>query len=1308
MRPSTTHGSPIPATTSGGPAQNNGLIGANGGTRGCKKRRREGNRKRKKGQDGASSDDRIPPPSRRTDFDSDSGSDRDSSSSSSSGDEHRQPGRGTAPAPACRPETNSAGNQRREGGADGMQVEFDSDSDLGGSAGVVSAEKRGSSQQPDQEAGPPFREEEEKQDGVGRLDVDDEDGKGLKPTLSGAPFQDTEMRPLVLTNEAGGERAEVPAAVNRYLKDYQREGVEFMYRRVRHADGPKGVILADDMGLGKTVQTISLLLALLKKKGTGQDVKDLNARRKHKEHVSAAGKPILIVCPTALLSSWEKHLKEWGHFESRSILGGNPKRSAQSAETLLDAGQLEVVVVGQAMFRNSVDTLSKFDWLVVVFDEVHDFKNPKSKRAEAVDKMDKAEVLIGLTGTLVQNSLLDLWTVTNMIEPGCFGGRKDFEHHFVTPYLRGRKRGASRVDCEIGAERLKELQELRAKVVLRRDKSVLGDLLKGKIGTVVFCDLAEVQKLIYRTVLALPEFRLLATANEPCPCGRVDAKSGSCCGTYPKDETSEDEVDPKAVIWRRFHPNLTVCDKGPGCPYCVTFSAISKLQKLANHPCQLQVKPLREYEGMPEKMLHDIAFAQVAFSEQALAIMATRPGDDDDGASYSAFAGAGAEGGISGGGGGAVGGGEDWDRRLARPENFLQLCRDDTCGKMRTLKVLLERFRNKEKVLLFSYSTAMLDILQMLCSSEGYSFIRLDGNTKKDQRSEMIERFAKEDALGSNIFLISTKAGGTGLNLQSANKVILYDVNWNPAQDTQAEDRAYRIGQLRGVEVIRLVSTGTIEELTYMRHIYKLQTSAAAMGDKSDGGLRQFEGVQGDSSQQGELWGLSNLMKFSGESMLIKLRQEHGAGLPPLVRDSKDNLVMEPQENIVNVLNKYAAAENSNSGDGGATEEDRGQGFGGEEGEEEEFDDVGWGGVGAAGSGADPVKKNAELGGVVMAHDDMVAADQEEELPPGTQESINEVEMMDDDDTDDDGMDEAMDEAMGDADGGDCGPAGAQVEGDGGEQAADEPSWALAPTQPPNDVLEHDHEGEHGDGREQQASQVVSASSPSGVDVNAIHPSAENPSGLSGGKTRCTAGRCESVPGTESGAVGNRAAADDGVLSQAEAGAGAVAAARGRGGVPNQFLYAPAAQNVLDVFDDVDGGEEKDLREQKEQKEQKEEQEREESKVEYEYEYEYEYEEREHGQRKGGAGGTEGTRERSSSAGSSLDLEIPFTTHGDGGNDGLGAGAGARGPPGNNPVGAGTPPQQEDLDSSSELDLCVSTFPNVSFSAETQPPPGCL
>ncbi|CAN0083851.1 unnamed protein product, partial [Ectocarpus sp. 13 AM-2016] len=135
-------------------------------------------------------------------------------------------------------------------------------------------------------------------------------------------------------------------------------------------------------------------------------------------------------------------------------------------------------------------------------------------------------------------------------------------------------------------------------------------------------------------------------------------------------------------------------------------------------------------------------------------------------------------------------------------------------------------------------------------------------------------------------------------------------------------------------------------------------------------------------------------MKFSGESMLLELRQKYGNGLPPLLPDSKDGLVMEPQTNVVNIVNSYAAA-----GSTAAAEEDAQQreaASGEEEDEEEEFKDDALEAGGAGGR-----SQNAELGGVVMRHDEMVAADREQELPPGSQESIAEVDMMDEQSSDD-------------------------------------------------------------------------------------------------------------------------------------------------------------------------------------------------------------------------------------------------------------------------------------------------------------------
>ncbi|CAM9156448.1 unnamed protein product, partial [Laminaria digitata] len=611
-----------------------------------------------------------------------------------------------------------------------------------------------------------------------KVDDDDDDkddcldDEKLKPTLSNPPFEDPEMRPLVLENEEGGERAEVPAAVNRYLRGFQRDGIEFMWRRIRHSERPKGAILADDMGLGKTVQIIALLTALLKKTGTRQDLTDMKERAKRKEAVSAAGRPVLLVCPSSVLSGWEDHLARWGFFSSQSILssGGDGKGSIESITSKLDRGLLEVVCVGYTLFTNNQDTLAKYNWLLVVFDEVHSFKNPKTNRSQAVEKLGGAEVFIGLTGTLIQNELGEFWWIMNMIENGVLKTDAEFKQHFTTPILQGRKKGASKGDVELMASRLKELSVTRDKMVLRRTKEeVLGDLLRGKTGTVVFCKLTPVQSEIYRTVLSLPEFKLLAAAADPCQCGRPNSRSGSCCGVWPSDDSSPDLVDPRAVLWRKQHPTLETCGPKPACPYCCSFPALTKLQKVSNHPSLLQVSvPHRSSPGK-HKQQHEVAFAEVAFSETARAIMADCDFGGGRSGSCSGMNGSG-EGAGGGGGGGANS--RDWDRRLVRSNNFLQLCRDDLCGKMKTLKVLLKRFRYPaQKVLLFSYSTTMLDILQALMIAEGYTFLRLDGSTPVVDRKGIIKRYNEGDAVDNFVFLISTRAGGTGLNLQTANKV---------------------------------------------------------------------------------------------------------------------------------------------------------------------------------------------------------------------------------------------------------------------------------------------------------------------------------------------------------------------------------------------------------------------------------------------------------------------------------------------------------------------------------------------------------
>ncbi|CCW66257.1 unnamed protein product [Phytomonas sp. Hart1] len=150
-------------------------------------------------------------------------------------------------------------------------------------------------------------------------------------------------------------------------------------------------------------------------------------------------------------------------------------------------------------------------------------------------------------------------------------------------------------------------------------------------------------------------------------------------------------------------------------------------------------------------------------------------------------------------------------------------------GKMLILDKLLHRLKGdvegKHKVLIFSQFTSMLNILEDYCNMRGFRYCRIDGNTSSYDRDSYMATFNSPNG-ESFIFLLSTRAGGLGINLQAANHVIIYDSDWNPQMDLQAQDRAHRIGQTRSVRVYRFVTDGTIEERIYRRALKKLYLNA--------------------------------------------------------------------------------------------------------------------------------------------------------------------------------------------------------------------------------------------------------------------------------------------------------------------------------------------------------------------------------------------------------------------------------------------------------------------------------------------------
>lgn len=162
-------------------------------------------------------------------------------------------------------------------------------------------------------------------------------------------------------------------------------------------------------------------------------------------------------------------------------------------------------------------------------------------------------------------------------------------------------------------------------------------------------------------------------------------------------------------------------------------------------------------------------------------------------------------------------------------------------GKMLLLDRLLPSlFSRGHKVLIFSQFKTQLDILEDYIHMREWNVCRIDGSVAQDDRRQQIEDFNKDPTY--QIFLLSTRAGGQGINLASADTVILFDSDWNPQQDLQAIDRAHRIGQTRPVVVYRLATKGTVEESLLMsadakRRLEKLVIKKGGfktMGQKMD------------------------------------------------------------------------------------------------------------------------------------------------------------------------------------------------------------------------------------------------------------------------------------------------------------------------------------------------------------------------------------------------------------------------------------------------------------------------------------------
>ncbi|CAJ1954328.1 unnamed protein product [Cylindrotheca closterium] len=188
----------------------------------------------------------------------------------------------------------------------------------------------------------------------------------------------------------------------------------------------------------------------------------------------------------------------------------------------------------------------------------------------------------------------------------------------------------------------------------------------------------------------------------------------------------------------------------------------------------------------------------------------------------------------------------------------------ENCGKMVLLDKLLKRLHERgHRVLLFTQMTRILDIMEDYLVMRRFKYCRIDGNTTYEVREDYIDAFNKPDS-EKFIFLLSTRAGGLGINLQTADVVILYDSDWNPQADLQAQDRAHRIGQKREVQVFRFVTEHTVEEKIVERAQQKLKLDAMVV---QQGRLKEKDKLSRDELLEAVRFGADKIFKSKDSSI---------------------------------------------------------------------------------------------------------------------------------------------------------------------------------------------------------------------------------------------------------------------------------------------------------------------------------------------------------------------------------------------------------------------------------------------------------
>ncbi|CAF2881288.1 unnamed protein product [Rotaria sp. Silwood2] len=676
---------------------------------------------------------------------------------------------------------------------------------------------------------------------------------------------------------------EVDLMLVQYMKQHQVEGVRFLWSQVfesttriaasidkeKNEDrGGSGAILAHCMGLGKTFTTISLIHTLF--------------RYPQITHIHR----VLILCPLNTANNWKNEFRQWiGDLEpciNVYLFNADDiqkKDRIQFLRCWYEGGG--ILIMGYEMYRllnyasdstikaprkkatkkqrstedsdddssNDSDqgwtkkmTKTKADLAaiekyrkylrspgpdLIICDEGHIIKNPKSAIARVVNEVRTLRRIV-LTGTPMQNNLKEYYAMINFCKPNYLGSEHEFSRNFRIPIEAGQHKDSSPGDVAYMRRRAYALNQRLKTILHRRDFDVLRSFLPPKFEYAVKIKCMPLQQELYQTYLLIQNIDPTARLN-----------MAKLLGDYQY----------LMKIWT--HPWLLKPHFIDGYQkYLKGQDQIETDQFFQDDPDDIE----DEYGGSrtqkrPKQVPRNktTQLITTTTSQTITSKYFSNTNDNDDVMSTDRMANV------------VKAMKKEWwydifdvDRSQfdvsfhskTNQKEYFCLTKIELSGKFELFRAILNECESiGDKLLVFTRSLLALDYIEQWLERwdsrapspkwiKGIDYFRMDGKVPIKQRAADIKTFNEVDNTRARLFLISTMAGGIGINLYSANRVIIFDVSWNPAHDLQAMFRSYRLGQKKPVYIYRIIGKGTMEEKIYKRQITKQAMSQRVVDSK--------------------------------------------------------------------------------------------------------------------------------------------------------------------------------------------------------------------------------------------------------------------------------------------------------------------------------------------------------------------------------------------------------------------------------------------------------------------------------------------